>query len=615
MTGPADDPTIPYQRDVRQTDVFEPGRQIDDFDLLMSLGAGSFANVYLARQRSLSRMVALKVSTLRGSEPQTLAQLDHPHIVRVYDQRTIDPQKLHLMYMEYVPGGTLQDVVTRVRQTPLGKRSGQMLLDSIDENLRRHGQSPPADSRARHMLATLSWPDTLCWIGARLASALEHAHARGVLHRDLKPANVLLTPEGIPKLADFNVSTCSQIVDPAADDLFGGSLGYMSPEQLELCAALGGGDPARLDVRSDLYSLGIVLWELATGERPFRDDGMFASALSTVAARRKQGVPQQAVDRIAADYPAALVEVLLACLHPQPVARIASAGLLRRRLNLCRFPDLQALIQPRPNSRLLTMREHPLPLILVAGLVPNVFASVMNIVYNRIEIIDHLSDERVPKIFERQLITINPIAYALGIAWLLVLAWPVLAAVKRRAFDEPAAANTLERLRVRALKLGDWVALISGIEWLVSGLVFPAWLQIVLGSAEGLSPRQWVHFFASQSMCGLLASTMSFFFVTWYALNVLCPALMAIDRDDPQLYATLDRLARRTPRYTALAAVMVPLAIVVMPLVRTESQMAFLVLGLVGLIASGLAYKVARIIQRSAAALMLATSAEDAETR
>src|SRR5262245_46030029 len=89
----------------------EPGSRIDDFDLLALLGEGQFAQVFLARQCSMQRLVALKVSASRGAEAQTLAQLDHPHIVRVYDQRFLPDQRLQLVYMSYLPGGTLQQVL------------------------------------------------------------------------------------------------------------------------------------------------------------------------------------------------------------------------------------------------------------------------------------------------------------------------------------------------------------------------------------------------------------------------------------------------------------------------------------------------------------------------
>ncbi len=88
----------------------EVGERLDDFDLLIELGSGAFARVFLARQLSLQRLVAVKISANRGHEPQTLAQLDHDYIVRVFDQRILRDRDWRLLYMQYLPGGTLLDL-------------------------------------------------------------------------------------------------------------------------------------------------------------------------------------------------------------------------------------------------------------------------------------------------------------------------------------------------------------------------------------------------------------------------------------------------------------------------------------------------------------------------
>ena len=102
----------------------EVGDQIDDFDLLTRLGRGAFATVFLARQQSMQRIVALKISADKGNEPQTMALLDHPHIVRVFDQRQLAHRQLRLLYMQYIPGGTLQNVIDTIRRLPPSMRSG-----------------------------------------------------------------------------------------------------------------------------------------------------------------------------------------------------------------------------------------------------------------------------------------------------------------------------------------------------------------------------------------------------------------------------------------------------------------------------------------------------------
>jgi len=213
----------------------QPGETIDDFDLMLRVGHGAFATVFLARQRSMQRIVALKVSADEGTEPQTLAQLDHDNIIRVYDQRLVPERRLRLLYMQYASGGTLADILHALRSVPRTQWSGREYLRMLDRGLEDRGESPPDDSSLRRKIAGMTWSQLVCCLGAQLAAALDYAHRRGVLHRDLKPANVLLTAEGLPKLADFNISFASQLEGTAPEDHFGGSIAYMSPEQLEAC--------------------------------------------------------------------------------------------------------------------------------------------------------------------------------------------------------------------------------------------------------------------------------------------------------------------------------------------------------------------------------------------
>ena len=310
-----------------------PGDQVDDFDLLTLLGEGAFAKVFLARQRSLQRLVALKVSAARGMEPQTLAQLDHPHIVRVYDQKIMTGGGMRLLYMPYVSGGTLQSVLEHARAVPPDKRTGRTLIEAIDRVLQRRGEEPPVESPLRSRLAEWTWPQAVAWLGARLADALHYAHRRGVLHRDIKPANVLLTADGAPRLADFNVGHCSKLDGVSPRSFFGGSLVYMSPEQLEAFNPAHDRDPGSLDGQSDLYSLGVTLWELLTGDRPFGPEsvgGPLPVAIAELTARRRAGVPPEAAFAVPPGTPTHLEQALRRCLAPDPAGRFSDAAALGR---------------------------------------------------------------------------------------------------------------------------------------------------------------------------------------------------------------------------------------------------------------------------------------------
>ena len=248
------------------TDPHPPGTSLAGFQILRSLGKGGFARVYLAWQANLQRTVALKVGADRGTEPQTLAQLDHPNIVRVFDLYRSEEKDKSLLSMAFVPGGTLEDVLRFVHVQPKDKWNGRTFLAAVDRSLKKHAIEPHQDSESRRLLREMDWPQVVAWIGARIAEALDYSHRRNVLHRDIKPANILITADGVPQLADFNVGS-SKLRDPAPKPIFGGSLPYMAPEQLEVLDLSF--EERDLDGRSDIYSLGMMMWKMLTGERPF----------------------------------------------------------------------------------------------------------------------------------------------------------------------------------------------------------------------------------------------------------------------------------------------------------------------------------------------------------
>ena len=133
--------------------LINPGDKIDDFELLTELGKGSFATVFLARQTSMQRLVALKVSVDHGMEAQTLAQLDHPNIVRVFDQRKVDELNLQLLYMQYLEGGTLLDAAQWLFNRPGQiKLDGRSLVKAIDHAVTNRGASPNYESHFRKHL-------------------------------------------------------------------------------------------------------------------------------------------------------------------------------------------------------------------------------------------------------------------------------------------------------------------------------------------------------------------------------------------------------------------------------------------------------------------------------
>ncbi|MGH7192518.1 MAG: serine/threonine-protein kinase [Candidatus Saccharimonadales bacterium] len=594
---------------VSQAPEVDAGQRLDDFDLLLPLGQGAFARVFLARQRSMQRLVALKVSGDESQEPQTMAQLDHPNIVRVYDQRTVEDRRLRLIYMQYVSGGTLQAAVEAARACPAAQRNGNLLLGAIDECLAGRGESPPSESSQRRKLAGWSWPRVVCWLGGRLAGALDYAHQHGVLHRDLKPANVLLSPDGSPKLADFNISFCSQVEGSTPAASFGGSLPYMSPEQLQAFGALGQYRPAELDARSDVYSLGVLLWELLTGERPFADPPStdLRTALAEMVEMRRTQSPAGELPR---DLPAGLKETLLRCLAFDRGDRFASARELELQLDLCLQPRARRLLQPQPGNWRLAAQRHCLLALVVAGLAPNLAASGLSILYNWFSIISHLAP-RAQQLFANQILLINPIAYALAVVWLLHLARPVLRGVfllTTTGRGEGPAAPASALAQRRCLWLGDYVAWVTAAAWTASGVCFVTWLRLSVAGGERGVALDHVHFFTALVLCGLMAATLSFFGVTFVAVRVFFPRLVEPGALDAAAARELGKLTARSGFYFVLAVSVPFLAMVatVLLLEAAQDRMAVSALGTLGLLSFAAAYRLWQEIQHDIAALVAA---------
>lgn len=598
LEGPHVTTTIVTGERLQQVKV---GEEIDDFALLTELGKGAFASVYLARQKSMQRIVALKISDDKGNEPQTLAQLDHPHIVRVYDQRQLPERRLRLLYMQHISGGTLEGVRNYASRLPATSLSGKSYLAAVDEALDKKGESPPSSSSVRHKLQHANWPQVICWLGARLSSALAYAHNIGVLHRDIKPANVLVAADGSPKLADFNISFSSKLEGASPAAYFGGSLAYMSPEQLEACDPRHERQAEDLDGRSDIYSLGIMLWELLTGERPFRDEmqANWSRQLTEMTARRRAGVSEAARSRLPANCPPGLEPALLRCLSPNVKDRFASAGELARALDLCLQPRAQKLLQmPQGKWRQLP-RRWPVTTLVIAGLLANLVMSGLNILYNWTMIIEPLSRDsqlNIVELFKQAMMFVNSVAFPVGVMWVLYKFFPVVRAVRTLSSGKPIDTSNVVGLRERSLKLGDYAALVSTLEWAVSGFIFSTWLK--------LPPNDFLHFLTSQVLCGLIAATLTFFCVTHVTVRMFYPWLVQSKPPEAEEAGQLQALGRRLWIYFG-GAVSVPF-LSIFPLILLDShRIAVGVLAAVGLAAFALAFRLDRDIRSDLGALTL----------
>ncbi|MFE4456396.1 serine/threonine-protein kinase [Nocardia tengchongensis] len=604
LLGPASVP-IP-------SDELEPGDRIDDFDLLLELGHGSFARVFLARQLSMQRLVAVKVSADHGTEPQTLARLEHEYIVRVYDQRVLPEQGLKFLYMQYLPGGTLAAVLQRVRDTAPGQRTGRLLLDAVDAALEDKGEIRTSGARVRDEIAALTWPETVAWLGRRLAEALDYAESRGVLHRDIKPANVLLSADGVPKLADFNISFSGHVAGSSPVTYFGGSLAYMSPEHLEASDPALPGTVDDLDTRSDIYALGVMLWELLTGRRPFpriEATDQRASVEQSLAARRRPIEPEF-LDDLPADCPASLRRVLLTCLEPRRNDRWANGSELARQFELCLDPRARDLVDAPPHSRRPTGPLWPLPIIAIAIGLPAVVAVGYNYYYNRTLIVSKLTPQ-AQRSFDYVAAVLYPLAIVLGSLLILYTARRIVLVPIGLRIGWNFTDETLTRTRIDALRFGDRVVGIAFTFWGVSGLIFPVMLNLIAG---GVPRGTYAHFLLSLIVCGAIAVAYPYFALTWYVVRCLYPVFLVHGQSDTADVDHLRRLAARTGFYLTVAAA-VPLAgvtgITFLPGSQIESVVwAVRILCLGGIVGFVLTYLLYRVIQKDLQALERVADAE-----
>ncbi len=315
----------------RELEGLGPGDLLGDFEIQQLLGEGGHAQVYLARQRSLGRSVAIKVSFDDTDEAKTLAHLDHPNIVPVYSQQTVDGHTV--IAMRYVPGRTLADWTSYRRTQDMRQWQSQQTLDWL-----RNNHQDVALHEIQGWLRQQNFVPAMCQIVLELARGLQHAHSRGVLHRDIKPPNILLGLDGRAFLMDFHVAARDS-GSPA--QLLGGTLPYMAPEHLSALDPELPGSAGDVDQRSDLYSLGIVFYEILAGCHPGSFDETSdwpATAIRQLMANRLQKEPQLP-NGIPGVTPG-LRSILSRCLAPYPQDRYQSVSEL--------IEDLEQYLIHRP---------------------------------------------------------------------------------------------------------------------------------------------------------------------------------------------------------------------------------------------------------------------------
>jgi serine/threonine-protein kinase len=279
---------------------FEVGQVVSDYEILDVLGKGGMGRVYRVRNVISNRVEAMKVlladvaaepelTERFGSEIRTVARLDHQNIGKLFTAFKIENQLV--MIMEFVEGFTLTE---RARQAPI-----------------------PLN-------------DVISYVGQTLA-ALQYAHENGVVHRDVKPSNIMITPHGIVKLMDFGIAKSNTDTMHTRAGTTMGSMLYMSPEQVR---------GTTVDARSDLYSLGVVLYELTAGRRPFEAESTYA-----VLEAQLNAPPRPPIE-VNPALPKPLNDIILTALEKEPMRRFQSAEAFRHALESLRAPQATQTAQP-----------------------------------------------------------------------------------------------------------------------------------------------------------------------------------------------------------------------------------------------------------------------------
>jgi len=551
-------------RNIKKISEFEPGEEIDDFQVVAELGKGAFATVYLARQISMQRLVALKVSADKGVEHQVLAKLDHPNIVRVFDVRTNKRLSARLLYMQYVSGGTLQDAMKHVNRTASNEKSGQQFLEAIDKVLVERGELPPQDSENRNRIAELSWPRVVAQIGKQIAEALNFAHQQKILHRDLKPANVLVAANGSPKLVDFNISHCSKMegVSPAA--YFGGSMAYMSPEQLEAFSPDCSRGPDELDGRADVFSLGCVLYEMLTSVKPFDavpSTGNWRHMLDETIRQRKVGLNRVARLRLE-NAPPLLAQAIEQCLAPNPEDRFASPNPLSRQLDWATDPEIEKIVLPSKGFLPRLIERFPTMAILFIAAVISGFSAWFITAYN----IDKSVPEELHQLFDRSQKIVNAIAFTSAFVTMALVTRILSQTLSRIRNRQPVDLMTLQQASARNLVIGYWGSCICIGMWVTAGFVYPMVLQLVGGS---LPASAWFDFIGSHLLAGLVTGAFSFVAVAYLALRFWQPCLFHSflrSAETPDIKSAITKLGYLLGVYQFIAVLIPMLAIALLVL-------------------------------------------------
>lgn len=500
-----------------------PGAVIGDFQVQRVLGTGAFATVYLALQVSLNRFVALKVTGDLGHEGRRMARLEHPNVVQVYAEQILAAEKTRLLTMQYVPGTTLQEALSELTSpdsTP--SWTGADLVEYLDRHTGAATELRPDDYAIRGRLEAMDHQQAVCFLMAEVASGLQFAHSHDVLHRDIKPANILLNAVGRPLLVDFNLAEEATDV-PGDQGLVGGTLAYMAPEHLK---AFEYAKDAVIPVGpgADVYSLTLVMVQMFTGRLPLpkSDSSRPLSGGGAVSIPRLRELRSKPSD-FQFEHPTASQGSLQAVIHratqPDVEQRTPSAEVLSRELRSCqRLRKIETTSVMR-HPLLDAAARHPVIAFTAAGVVPQLIASVVNILYNVVRVPELSAatpegQQEIQDAFYAVTKGYNALLWPICLVLVAVVVRRSLSAIRMTPCDSEAAELAQRQQLVR---LPYSMLAIAALGWVPGIIVFPLgiWLQADVDLAE-----VFIHFSLNFATCALLAVTWSYLGLAWLVASV-----------------------------------------------------------------------------------------------
>lgn len=300
----------------------EPGDSVLGFKIIQKLGEGAIAKVYLAQQPDLGqRRVVVKISRHGATEAKLLGKLEHPSIVPVHSVHQDATNGLTCICMPFLGTATLVDLLDLAYSKGKPPESAKILL-TVARQYQPVGIREADDPEASPILERGTYVEGILQLGVQLAEALAAAHDAGVMHRDIKPSNVLLSRSGRPMLLDFNLSTD---LDMPLERV-GGTVAYMAPERIRCLIADEVKSESKIDPRSDVYSLGALLYELLCGELPSRPQTAPGKQARLEEWLKGRLTPPQGPGTFNPDIERRVEQVVLQALSPDPGDRFASAA-------------------------------------------------------------------------------------------------------------------------------------------------------------------------------------------------------------------------------------------------------------------------------------------------